>query len=182
MNFPELVRAFVAVKVLGFAADELENFLALLRPLAPIRWCRREQFHITLKFLGEVERSVIDKVIDALEPVKHFEPFTVELEHIGAFPNLNSPRVLWLGGEKGSVELGKLARMVDDVLCEEAGLARESKKFRAHLTLARLKDEPLPEELVRKLGDVPRVSFECVELALMRSVLTPRGAVYSQLL
>ena len=176
------MRAFVAVKVPGNVADVLENFLALLRPLAPIRWCRREQFHITLKFLGEVEHRVIEQVNDALEPVKYFREFTVELEHVGAFPNLNRPKVLWLGGEKGSHELGKLARMVNDVLYERVGLERDSKNFRAHMTLARLKDESLPEVLVRRLGEVPRVVWECGEMVLMRSVLTPRGAVYSQLL
>ncbi len=178
----ELVRAFVAVKVPGDVADELENFLAELRPFAPIRWCRREQFHITLKFLGEVEHGVIEQVKDALESVKYFEGFTVELEHIGAFPNLNSPRVLWLGGEKGSAELGRLAGKVNDVLCDEAGLEKDSKKFRAHMTLARLKDERLTEELLRRLGEVPRLEFECREMVLMRSVLTPRGAVYSELM
>ena len=178
----ELVRAFVAVRVPGNVADTLENFLAELRPLAPIRWVKREQFHITLKFLGEVEHSVIEQVKDTLEPVKYFEPFRVELEHIGAFPNLNSPRVLWLGGEKGAHELGRIAGIVNDVLFEDVGLERDAKKFRAHLTLARLKDTYLPEVLVRKLGDVPAVAWQCGELVLMRSQLTPKGPVYSQLL
>lgn len=178
----ELIRAFVAVKVPGQVADELENFLAELRPLAPIRWVRREQFHITLKFLGELERSVIEQVKDSLESIKYFDPFTIELNHIGAFPNLNAPRVLWLGGEKGARELGRIAREVDEVLNEEAGLEREGRKFRAHLTLARLRDSRLPEELVRKLGEVPAMEFECGELFLMRSQLTPGGPIYSQLL
>lgn len=177
----ELVRAFVAVRVPGKAADELENFLAQLRPLAPIRWVRREQFHITLKFLGEVEPAVIEQVKDALEPVKYFEPFRVGLEHIGAFPNLSAPKVLWLGGEKGAHELGRLAEKVNEA-CEEAGIEREKKKFRAHMTLARLKEGVLAEGLVRRLGEVPAVEWECGELVLMRSQLTPRGPVYSQLL
>ena len=178
----ELVRAFVAVRVPGYVADELENFLAEIRPLAPIRWVRREQFHITLKFLGEVEHSVIEQVKDSLEPMKYFEPFSIELDHIGAFPNLNSPRVLWLGGEKGTAKLGRIAGKVNDVLYEEAGLEWEAKKFRAHMTLARLKDSYLPEELVRRLGEVPRLAFQCGELVLMRSMLTPKGPIYSQLL
>ena len=178
----ELVRAFVAVRVPGFVADELENFLAELRPLAPIRWVRREQFHITLKFLGELRPDVIAQVKDSLEPLKYFDPFVIELEHIGAFPNLSVPRVLWLSGKKGSAELGRIAREVDEVLCDEAGLERESRKFRAHMTLARLKDSNLPEELVRKLGEVPVFSWECRELVLMRSQLTPQGPIYSRLL
>ena len=178
----ELVRAFVAVRVPGKIADELENFLSELRPLAAIRWVRREQFHITLKFLGEVEHSVIEQVKEALEPMKYFEPFRIELDHIGAFPSLASPRVLWLGGDKGAVELGRLAKRVNDVLYETAGLERESKKFTAHLTLARLKDSVLPEALVKRLGEVPVLSWECSELVLMKSLLTPQGPIYSQLM
>ena len=181
---PELIRAFVAVKVPGEIADVLENFLTDLRPLAPIRWLRKQHFHITLKFLGELEQAVIEQVIDALEPMKYFEPFRIELDHIGAFPNLNNPRVLWLGGKNGAHELGKLSGKINDVLYDEAGLERETKKFRAHLTLAKLKDTclPLPEVLVRRLGDVPALVWECSELVLMRSLLTPKGPVYSQLL
>ena len=91
---PELIRSFVAVKMSGKAADELENFLAEVRPLSKIRWARRSQFHITLKFLGENTREITEEVIDALIPLKHFEPFTVELSYIGAFPNLNTPKIL----------------------------------------------------------------------------------------
>lgn len=179
---PELIRAFVAVKVSGEVADALENFLAELRPLARIRWVRREQFHITLKFLGELSREVIEQVKESLEGMKYFEPFVVGLDHVGAFPNLSSPRVLWLGGESGALELGRLAREVDECLSEECGLEREVRRFRAHMTLARLRDSRLPEELVRKLGEVPSMEFECSELYLMRSQLTPRGPIYSQLL
>ena len=179
---PELIRSFVAVKLPGNAADVLENFLAEIRPLAKIRWVRRSQFHITLKFLGENSRAVTEDVIDALTPIKHFEPFTVELSFIGAFPNLNAPKVLWLSGDKGANELAQVAKMVDNSIFESAGIEGESKKFKAHLTLARLKDSYLPENLLRRLGEVPKISWVCDELCLMKSDLKPSGPVYSQLL
>jgi len=179
---PELIRSFVAVKLPGNAADVLENFLAEIRPLAKIRWVRRSQFHITLKFLGENTRAVTEDVIDALTPIKHFEPFTVELSFIGAFPNLNAPKVLWLSGDKGANELAQVAKMVDNSIFESAGIERESKKFKSHLTLARLKDSYLPENLLRRLGEVPKISWVCDELCLMKSDLKPSGPVYSQLL
>ena len=175
---PELIRSFVAVKMPGNAADVLENFLAEIRPLAKIRWVRRSQFHITLKFLGENSRAVTEDVIDALTPIKHFEPFTVELSFIGAFPNLNAPKVLWLSGDKGANELAQVAKMVDNSIFESAGIEGESKKFKAHLTLARLKDSYLPENF----GEVPKISWVCDELCLMKSDLKPSGPVYSQLL
>ena len=179
---PELIRSFVAVKMPGNADDELENFLAELRPLANIRWVRRSQFHITLKFLGENTREVTEDVKEALMPLKHFDPFTIELSYIGAFPNLNTPRVLWLSGDKGGRELGVLSRKVNDEVYDVAGIERDTKKFQAHLTLARLKNSQLPEELVRKLGEAPRLSWQCDELFLMRSVLTPSGPLYSELM
>lgn len=178
----ELIRSFVAVKMPGEAADILENFLADLRPLAKIRWVRRSQFHITLKFLGENTRSVTEDVIDALTPMKHFEPFTVELSYIGAFPNLNVPKVLWLSGEKGASELSILSKKVNESVFDTAGIERDTKKFQAHLTLARLKESRLPENLVRRLGEVPKISWTCSELCLFRSDLRPSGPIYSQLL
>ena len=179
---PELIRSFVAVKMSGKAADELENFLAEVRPLSKIRWARRSQFHITLKFLGENTREITEEVIDALIPLKHFEPFTVELSYIGAFPNLNTPKILWLSGDKGADELAKLSKKINDVLFDNVGLERERKKFKAHLTLARLKESFLPENLLRKLGSVPKISWTCNELVLMKSNLEPSGAVYSEIM
>ena len=175
---PEIIRSFVAVRMPGNVADELENFLAEIRPLAKIRWVIRSQFHITLKFLGENSREVTEDVKEALIPLKHFEPFTVELSYIGAFPNLSAPKVLWLSGDKGASELGNIAKRVNDVLYDSVGLEREAKKFRSHLTLARLRDSSLPENLVRKLGEVPRLSWVCDELFLMKSDLKPSGPVY----
>ena len=176
-----MIRAFVAVRVPWNVADELENFIAELRPLAKIRWVRRDQFHITLKFLGELEPYVIDQVKDSLFPLKNFEPFRIELSYIGAFPNLNAPRVIWLSGDKGAKELSLLSRKVNEVLFEEAEIPKDDKKFKAHLTLARLKDSFLPENLVRKLGTVKNFSWLCDELVLMKSDLRPEGPIYSQL-
>ena len=178
----ELVRLFVAVKLPGSEADKLENFLSELRPLAKIKWVRREQFHITLKFIGEIESFRLEDVRAALENIKTFEAFNIELDYIGAFPNLNAPRVLWLSGDRGASELAKIARLVNDVLYDEAEIDRDDKKFKAHLTLARLKESRLPEELVRRLGSVPKLSWSCGELVLMKSVLTPKGPIYTQLM
>ena len=179
---PELIRAFIAVRMPENISSELENFLAELRPLSKIRWVKYGQFHITLKFLGELEPGVIAQVKDSLMPLKNFKPFTIELSYIGAFPNLNSPKVIWLSGDKGARELTQLSRRVNEVLYEEVDLAKDEKRFKPHLTLARVKDERLTEELIRKLGEVKNFSWVCDELFLMRSELTPKGPIYTELL
>ena len=114
--------------------------------------------------------------------MKNFEPFTVELSYIGAFPNLNVPKVLWLSGEKGASELSILSKKVNESVFDTAGIERDTKKFQAHLTLARLKESRLPENLVRRLGEVPKISWTCSELCFFRSDLRPSGPIYSQLL
>ena len=179
---PELIRAFIAVRMPENISSELENFLAELRPLSKIRWVKYGQFHITLKFLGELEPGVIAQVKASLMPLKNFKPFTIELSYIGAFPNLNSPKVIWLSGDKGARELTQLSRRVNEVLYEEVDLAKDEKRFKPHLTLARVKDERLTEELIRKLGEVKNFSWVCDELFLMRSELTPKGPIYTELL
>ena len=177
----ENIRAFIAVKMPENISSELENFLADLRPLSKIRWVKYGQFHITLKFLGELEPRIISRVKDSLIPLKKFKPFEIELSYIGAFPNLNAPKVIWLSGDKGAKELTKLSKTVNDVLYDEVELQRDTKRFKPHLTLARLHDERLPEEVIRKLGDVKNFSWLCDELFLIKSELTPKGPIYTEL-
>ncbi len=184
MSKSELIRAFIAVKVPEDIAEELENFLAELRPLSntKIRWVKYGQFHITLKFLGELKPEIISQVKDLLMPLKNFAPFTIDLSYIGAFPNLNSPRVIWLSGDKGQKELSGLSKKINEILYDELEIPKETKKFRGHLTLARLNNEFLPEELVRKLGTVKNFSWQCNELFLMRSELTTKGPIYTEIM
>ena len=178
----DLIRAFIAVKVPDNVSEELENFLAELRPLSKIRWVKFGQFHITLKFLGELKPEIISRVKDLLIPLKNFSPFTIDLSYIGAFPNLNAPKVIWLSGDKGGKELEKLSRKINDVLYDELDIPKDTKKFKSHLTLARLKNEILTEEIIRRLGTVKNFSWECCELFLMRSELTTKGPIYTELL
>ena len=178
----ELIRAFIAVKLPEDIADSLEDFLDDIRPLSKIHWVKREQFHITLKFLGELEPEVIDDVIDSLSPMKHFEPFRIELSTIGAFPNMKNANVLWLGCSRGAKELAGLSRRINDTLFNEVELERDTRKFRAHLTLARLKGEYVSENVINQLGTFPLMNWTCDELVLMRSTLTPKGPIYTQIL
>ena len=174
-----LIRAFIAVPVAEPAAGELERFLNGLRSLAHLRWVTQAQFHITLRFLGEQTRETIERVKQALTPLS-FEPFDVELTYAGMFPNARHPRVLWLAGQQGKKELTALAESVNGAL-EVIGFPREDRAFKPHLTLARSDGTPLPQPLVNALEKVPAFHWRCEGFDLMRSRLTPRGAIYSKI-
>lgn len=179
MPEPGDIRAFVAVLPSEAAAREMERLLNRLRPLARCRWVTRMQLHMTLRFLGKRPPAVIDRVREALAAVA-VSPFDIELNRAGAFPNLTRPRTLWLGGDRGSAELTGLAEQVDDALFA-AGLEREDRPFRPHLTLARCNGTPLPPPLLKELEHVPAFAWRCGGIVLMRSRLTPQGAVYAEL-
>ena len=151
-----LIRAFVAVTVPDGAARTLELLLTRLVPLGRLRWVTRAQLHVTLRFLGE-------RTPDAIERVKRA---------------LARPRTLWLSGTRGAAELTALAALLEDALAE-AGIPRERRPFVPHLTLARCNGEPLSPALLRALERVPPVSWTCCGIELVRSRLTPRGAIYT---
>ena len=174
-----LIRAFVAVPISESSAKELESFVDSLRKMARLRWVTAAQFHITLRFLGEQTPEVIDRVKGALNLI-HFSPFDIELSYAGAFPNMNSPRALWLAGKQGINELTELATKVNKAI-DALGLIPEQRKFSPHLTLARTNGTPLPAQLIEALKKPPRLTWNCNKFFLMRSKLTPNGAVYSKI-
>ncbi|MCR4818858.1 MAG: RNA 2',3'-cyclic phosphodiesterase [Fretibacterium sp.] len=174
-----LVRAFVAVPVPESAAGKLERFVETLKPLAHLRWVTRAQFHITLRFLGEQTRETIDRLKTVLAPLR-FEPFEIELSCVGAFPSRECPRVLWLSGEQGRRELTALAESVNKAI-DAAGLPPEERPFKPHLTLARSHGAPLLPALLKALEGTPPLAWRCESFDLMRSRLTPQGAVYTKI-
>jgi 2'-5' RNA ligase len=148
------------------------------------RWTRPEGIHLTLKFLGDVSEERIPAVQSVIDDVvrKH-RSFSITLRGVGAFPRLAAPRVLWVGLEP-SDELSRIHRKLEGAL-EEIGFAAETRAFRGHLTLARLKGDRWDESLRRYFLDCNEISegltFHADRLVLFRSDLKPGGAVYSPL-
>ena len=93
---------------------------------------------------------------------------------------MRCPRVLWLSGNQGRRELASLGETVNRSL-DEIGLPSERRAFKPHLTLARTNGTPLPPKLMMELKKPPTLSWRCDSFNLMRSMLTPRGALYSKI-
>ena len=151
---------------------------------APWRWIRPENFHFTLKFLGDVENRMLPSLHEAARrAASRAKPFRLTMGGIGGFPNLDRPRVIYYGIDEGFAELRDLAGLIEDE-CEKTGFEREKKRFRAHLTLARIKQPP-HEEVLIPLRDFPPLDrtavLEAGHFVLMSSRLTPSGAVYEEI-
>jgi 2'-5' RNA ligase len=112
-----------------------------------------------------------------------FSAFDCEVRGLGVFPDLRYPRVVWAGIRKGADEL----RIVFDQLepdLRQLGFKPDSKGFSAHLTLARIKTGRNKGELARFIQDSADFDFGVVRadcLRLKKSVLTPKGPIYSTL-
>ena len=149
-----------------------------------ISWVGTDNFHVTLKFLGEIEERRAEEIGGALtEAVAEIEAFDVALRGLGAFPTPARPRVIWAGVGSGEARLAVLAAAVDQSLIQ-LGFPREARAFSAHITLGRVReprrDPALAEALARALT-LELGATRVDRVVLMRSAPSPRGARYSEL-
>ena len=142
---------------------------------------RIDQIHFTLQFLGEVDEDKCEKVKNLLRTIT-FSQFDLSLKGVGGFPNLKNPRVIWVGTDKkGAEKLIEVSKEIEMKLTE-LGFEKD-KKFKPHLTVLRVK---------HKIGDISlrMKEYEAIEfgtqiiskIKLKRSVLSPKGPEYSDLL
>lgn len=185
----ETIRAFVAIELPSILRQQLARLQAKLKSSNQprIKWVNPDGIHLTLKFLGNIPISDIDRITQAMtDATKRTTPFHLETESLGAFPNLKRVQVVWvgLGGEVD--KLKQLQQLVENNLAQ-LGFAAEQRQFKPHLTLARLDREAKPSERQR-LGElIASINLEMVgkievdSINLIRSQLTREGAIYTRI-
>ncbi|MFO7767655.1 MAG: RNA 2',3'-cyclic phosphodiesterase [bacterium] len=178
------IRIFVAVPVPLEVTRPLAEFAGEVGPGAGrIKWVDPGSMHLTLFFLGDVEEERVPAIGEALgRAAGEVAPFTVRLDRVGAFPNLERPRVLWVGVSEGSGNLQDLKEAVDRVL-EPLGFEPDRRTFHPHLTLGRIKAPGRRGAVAEAAAgwDVPSASWTVDRVVLYQSTLTREGAVYEEL-
>ena len=168
-------RLFVAIRP---PEDIRDLLIDAMDDAADFRWQDEEQLHLTLRFIGEVDRPVADDLADALGRI-HAERFQLRIAGVGRFEQRSSG-ALWAGVEpKGP--LAALAAKVERV-CQQVGLEPERRAFHPHITLARWKGRRTREvadflERTRGLSSGP---FEVADFILFESQLSKHGAHYEE--
>ena len=183
------LRLFVAVELPGHIQDALGTTIERLRAQlgGAFRWVSPAAIHLTLKFLGDVDPERVPALTTALgSAAVAVEPFELRLEGSGLFPNRRSPSVVWAGIGGDVVALEALREAVE-VAMTGTGEAAETRTFRPHLTLARVRGRLKPTEgtaLAARLGQVDYASvppFRVDGVDLIQSELGPGGASYTRL-
>ena len=150
-----------------------------------VRWVRPEGIHLTLKFIGEVPRERLEPIDGQLAQAVPASPgMRLSLARIGTFSDRRAPRVIWAGVDTEPPQaMLPLFESIETWLAA-AGVPRERRGFRPHLTLARLPEGLSSEQRVRLAEvtssvDTPNVGPFAVEhVSLMQSFLGPGGARY----
>ncbi len=123
-----------------------------------------------------------EQVVGLLRQIK-FEAFLASLQGVGVFPKIAFPRVIWVGVEKGSEELVDIHHQLE-VGLNQLGFRREHEAYTPHITLFRVRSRRRKEALVEavlKHQSTPFGEFEVRAIQLKRSILTPKGPIYSTL-
>lgn len=150
---------------------------------ADVRWEHPSKFHVTIKFLGDVDEEVIPDVRTVIaDTVRHHGTFDVIYAEIGAFPSIRRPRVIWAGIKSVSSTLEELKSSLDRNLLR-FGFEPEARAFHPHVTLGRVKSPAGLHHLTPKLEKCIFEPHQTTihEILFMRSVLTPEGSKYSLL-
>jgi 2'-5' RNA ligase len=171
----------VAVDVPSDHLTRVEEVTGPLRAaLDGARWIAESNQHITVKFLGSTPSERLAEVVGVCAKVASAHASAqVDLNGLGAFPNLRRARVLWMGIDDPDGILERVAGALDRGF-EALGYAREARAFTPHLTLARMKS-PAPIRGPLPVMPTELAPFSVDHLSLYRSHLSPRGAVYEAL-
>jgi len=187
---PEQIRCFIAIEL----PDEAKEGLARLKKELErdehnfVKWVDPGVIHLTLKFLGNIPSKRVTEITEAMRTaVQGISRFHLEISGMGAFPSLRQVRVFWVGISGEVDKLARLQQNIDSALTA-LGFAKEERSFVPHLTLARIKQGASPLER-RSFGELvgatifeDKYHVEVEAISLMRSQLTPAGAIYTRLM
>jgi 2'-5' RNA ligase len=162
--------------------ESLQRQFASLRDAPRMAWVADDKAHLTLRFIGEVAEEVGARALDAMLAPFPVPPFEVEWTGTGTFPTGSRPRVVWIGVSRGNDRIAALAADVSDRLSPVVGPG-ESRPFRAHLTVGRVKEPGSRVDWAAALAaSEPRTTRTVVDhVTLYQSRTSPKGATYTAL-
>lgn len=181
-----LLRAFIAIEIPEEIKREIAGQTAGLRKMVGrgVRWATPDNIHLTLKFLGDLSLANIDFLAQALKTeVEQHLPFEIDVEGLGAFPNVRRPRIIWIG-LKASADLARLQHNLETATAR-LGYIGDNKPFSPHLTVGRIREQLSSDEtqaLSRalenaKVGVLGKFAVKSVHL--FQSELKPGGPIYT---
>jgi len=178
------MRTFIAIELPGNIKASLVRWQEKLKTAqADIKWVEKNNIHLTLKFLGEINEDKIAEISVILEKIAKISPsYQATISNLGGFPKIEYPRVIWAGLGKGDQETKDIVKHIENSL-EEIGIPKEDRLFASHITLGRSRSEKNQKKLGELLGKLKAEftnmeSFEVRKITLFKSQLSSKGPTY----
>ena len=179
-------RTFLAIRIPTTTAysDLVERLKRNLTHEQYINYCRPENIHLTLKFLGNTPEDDIPAIIEACQKVaRRHQPFTMDFDRTGLFGSNRVPRVLWLGMTEQPKTLFDLEADLLDAF-DDLGYLRDRQNFVPHLTVCRIKslvDKTFFQKTYDGIEQKTYLHADVKELVYYQSFLQPTGPFYKVL-
>lgn len=171
IEIPEEIKDYLCEmqQEIGGSRDNSKNKISLVT---------KDNMHLTLKFLGEVQPNRLDDIKNNLKKIT-FEPFSIVLDNIGVFPSEDYIRVVWVGLKPEEPVL-ELQKNIDETIKKRF---KKEKGFKPHLTIARVKYIEDKKQFIDKLKQIKAYNkkIEVNNFKLVKSTLTPKGPIYGDL-
>ena len=182
-----MIRLFIAFPIDSAIRQQLAALCRPLKPLASsVKWVEPKNMHFTARFLGETDPLSVPSLIEAVKSTcLKFGPVQTSIDRLGAFPNLKRPQVFWAGLSESAQGLMSIVIQLNEDL-KALGIDLDSKRFKPHLTLGRIKRSRDNHGLERLIEAMDQIELEPIpiildRLELIQSTLTPRGPIYKTL-
>ena len=182
----DTIRTFISIKLPESTISSINRIQdGLLSYGFKVRWVRSQNIHLTLKFLGDIRETDVDRIGDAMtESAGEYGPITLNTKGIGTFPGIKRPRIVWVGITGQVDRLAGLQGTLEKRLAK-LGFPEENRSFKGHLTIGRIKGRIDPKrflDAMHEFAEFGSTTFTADKIILFRSELKPSGAVYTELL
>lgn len=174
-----MTRLFIALEI----PEEVRENISTLRKeavhnLSDLRWEPKEKIHLTLKFIGEVNDDLVERITASLTFLENFEKIKCRLTKFGFFLRRGIPQILWIGLWVEGILFNIVEQL--NIRLTEFGIPAEERKFKPHLTLLRIKKR-FPEKWVSEFNSfiIPEINFTCDSILLIKSELLPESPKYT---
>ena len=178
------LRTFIGIPLSPAAKEMLRKIQEDLQrfPIF-VKWVDSSNIHLTLKFLGEITPQKL-KSIQTIFPslFKNSSSFEITITHLGAFPDVEKPRIIWAGISQNAERLTELAQKIENDLAL-FGFPKEDQEFTPHLTIGRVRSLKNIETIAHEISGktIPPITQTIDTVVLFKSILTSQGPIYEYL-
>lgn len=182
------MRLFIAINLSARNKNLINNKIRIIKKNVKekVKWVKKANWHITVKFLGDVNKNRLSLLKSKIKEVKNFNKFYFQINSINTFPDIDYPKVIYLGVDKGKNKLIEINNEIEKKM-SELNFEKEQRDYTPHITIGRSKDYTNINKLANSLNEFKKQKYfiniysQVESISLMKSELTNEGPEYEEI-